>query len=94
MNRNNILLINEKILNKRNRNFDCYYISENISPDDNNFSETHDNKISLNTSTDDTKQICPVISQTPSKAREREISASIHPIPGFTIEFASPVGSK
>ena len=72
MNRNNILLINEKILNKRNRNFDCYYISENISPDDNNFSETHDNKISLNTSTDDTKPICPVISQTPSKARERE----------------------
>ena len=72
MNRNNILLIYEKILNKRNRNFDCYYISENISPDDNNFSETHDNKISLNTSTDDTKPICPVISQTPSKARERE----------------------
>ena len=40
MNRINILLIDEKILNKRNRNLDCYYVYENTSPVNNNFSET------------------------------------------------------
>ena len=40
MNRINILLIDEKILNKRNRNLDSYYVNENTFPDNNNFSET------------------------------------------------------
>ena len=37
MNRINILLIDEKILNKRNRNLDSYYVNENASPDNNFF---------------------------------------------------------
>ena len=45
MNRINILLIDEKILNKRNRNLDSYYVNENTSPDNNNFSETPHNDI-------------------------------------------------
>ena len=40
MNRINILLIDEKIINERNRNLDSYYVNENASPDNNNFSET------------------------------------------------------
>ena len=62
MNRINILLIDEKILNKRNRNLDSYYVNENTSPDNNNFSET-----SHDTSADDTEPIFPVTLQTPSK---------------------------
>ena len=84
MNRINILLIDEKILNKRNRNLDSYYVNENTSPD-NNFSETPHN-----TSADNTEPIFPVTSQTPSKTRER--STSINRIPDFTIGFASPNG--
>ena len=37
LNRINILLIDEKILNKRNKNLDSYYVNENTSPDNNNF---------------------------------------------------------
>ena len=77
----------EKILNKRNRNLDSYYVNENTSPDNNNFSETPHN-----TSTDDTEPIFPVTSQTPSKTRER--STSINCIPDFTIGFASPDGQS
>ena len=40
MNRINIVLIDGKILNKRNRNLDSYYVNENTSPDNNDFSET------------------------------------------------------
>ena len=87
MNRINNLLIDEKILNKRNRNLDSYYVNENTSPDNNNFSETPHN-----TSADDTEPIFPVTSQTPSKARER--STSINRISDFTIGFASPDGQR
>ena len=92
MNRINILLIDEKILNKRNRNLDSYYVNENTSPDNNNFSETLHNNISFNTSTDDTEPIFPATSQTPSKTKER--STSINTLPDFTIEFASPDGQS
>ena len=57
MNRINTLLIDEKILNKRNRNLDSYYVNENTSPDNNNFSETPHNNNSFHTSTDDAKPI-------------------------------------
>ena len=77
MDRINILLIDEKILNKRNRNLDSYYVNENTSPDDNNFSETLHNNNSFNTSTDDTEPIFPVTSKTPSITKER--STSINP---------------
>ena len=87
MNRINVLLIDEKILNKRNRNLDSYYVNENTSPDYNNFSETPHN-----TSADNTEPIFPVTSQTPSKTRER--STSINRIPAFTIGFASPDGQS
>ena len=87
MNRINILLIDEKILNKRNRNLDSYYVNENTSPDNNNFSETPHN-----TSADNTEPIFPVTSQTPSKTRER--STSVNRIPDFTIGFASPDGQS
>ena len=91
MNRINILLIDEKILNKRNRNLDSYLVNENTSPDNNNFSETP-----YNTSADKfsnfTEPIFPVTWQTPSKTRER--STSINRIPDFTIEFASPDGQS
>ena len=50
MNRINTLLIDEKILNKRNRKLDCYYVNENTSPDNNNSSETPHNNISFNLS--------------------------------------------
>ena len=44
VNRINTPLIDEKILNKKNRNLDSYYFNENASPDNSNFSETpHDN---------------------------------------------------
>ena len=45
MNRINILLIDEKILNKRNRNLYSHCVNENTSPDNNNFSETPHNDI-------------------------------------------------
>ena len=92
MDRINILLIDEKILNKRNRNLDSYYVNENTSPDDNNFSETLHNNISFNTSTDDTEPIFPATLQTPSKTKER--STSINTLPDFTIGFASPDGQS
>ena len=66
MNRINTLLIDEKILNKRNQNLDSYYVNGNTSPDNNNFSETPHNNILFNTSTDDTEPIFPVTSKTPS----------------------------
>ena len=37
MNRINIVLIDGKILNTRNRNLDSYYVNENTSPDNNDF---------------------------------------------------------
>ena len=52
MNRINVLLIDEKIIDKRNRDLDSYYVNENTSPE-NNFSETPYN----NTSADDTEPI-------------------------------------
>ena len=39
LNRIDTLLIDEKILNKRNRNLDSYYVNENTSPDNKHFSE-------------------------------------------------------
>ena len=86
MNRINILLIDGKILNKRNRNLGSYYVNEYTSPG-NNFSETPHN-----TSAGDTEPIFPVTSQMPSKTRER--STSINLIPDFTIGFASPEGKS
>ena len=74
LNRINILLIDEKILNKRNRNLDSYSVIVNTFPDNNNFSETPHYIISLNISPDDTEPIFPVTSQTPSKTRERSTS--------------------
>ena len=47
-NRINILLIDEKILNKRNRNLDSCYVNENTSPDNNNFAETPHNTSAYN----------------------------------------------
>ena len=85
MNRINTLLIDEKILNKRNRNLDSYHVNENISPDNNNFSETPHYNILFNTSTDDTEPIFPVTSKTPSITKEA--STSINPIPELTIGF-------
>ena len=92
MNRINTLLIDEKILNKRNRNLDSYYVNENTSPDNNNFSETPHNNILFNTSTDDTEPIFPVTSKTPSITKEG--STSINPIPELTIGFTSPDGQS
>ena len=89
MNRINILLIDEKILNKRNRNLGSYYVNEKTSPDYNNFSET-----THNTSADNTKPVCPVTSQTQTPSKTSDRSASINPIPDFTIGFASPDGQS
>ena len=83
MNRIDTLLIDEKILNKRNRNLGCYCVNENTSPDNNDFSETPHNNILYNTSTDDTEPIFPVTSETPSITKEE--STSINPTPEFTI---------
>ena len=90
MDRINVLPVDEKNLSKRNRNLDSYYVNEDTSPDNNNFSETPHNNISFNTSADNTEPIFPITSQTSSKTRER--STSINPIPDFTIVFASPDG--
>ena len=87
MNRINIPLTDEKILNKRNRNLDSYYVNENKSPDNNKFSETPHN-----TSPDDAEPIFSVTLQTPLKTRER--SVSINRIPDFTVGFASPDGKS
>ena len=92
MNRINTLLIDEKILNKRNRNLDSYYVNENTSPDNNNFSETPHKNILLNTSTDDTEPIFPVTSRTPSITKEG--STSINPIPELSIGCTSPDGQS
>ena len=92
MNRINTLLIDEKILNKRNRNLDSYYVNENTSTDNNNFSETPHNNILFDTSTDDTEPISPVNSKTPSITKEG--STSINPIPELTIGFTSPDGQS
>ena len=57
MNRINILLIDYKILNKRNRNLDSCYVNEITFPDNDNFSETLHNNISFDTSAYDTEPI-------------------------------------
>ena len=88
MNRINTLLIDEKILNKRNRNLGSYYVNENTSSDNNNFSETRHNTILFNTSTDDTEPIFPVTSKTPSITKKG--STSNNPIPELAIGFTSP----
>ena len=88
MNRINTLVIDEKILNKRNRNLGSYYINENASPDNNNFSGTPHNNILFNTSADDTEPIFPLTSKTPSITKEG--STSFNPIPEFSIGFTSP----
>ena len=90
MNRINTLLIDKKILNKRNRNLDSYYVKENTSPDNNNFSGKPHNNILFNTSTDDTEPIFPVTSKTSSITKEG--STSINSIPELTIGFTSPDG--
>ena len=87
MNRINIPLTDEKILNERNRNLGSYYVNENTSPDNHKFSETLHN-----TSADDTEPIFPVTLQRPLKTRER--STSIDRIPDLTIGFASPDGKS
>ena len=87
MNRINIPLIDEKILNEGNRNLGSYYVNENTSPDNGKSSETLHN-----TSADDTEPIFPVTLQAPLKTRER--STSINRIPDFTIGFASPDGKS
>ena len=92
MNRINTLVIDEKILNKRNRNLGSYYINENASPDNNSFSGTPHNNILFNTSADDTEPIFPLTSKTPSITKEG--STSINPIPEFTIGFTSPDGQS
>ena len=92
LNRTDTLLIAEKILNKRNRNLDSYYVNENTSPDNNNFSETPHNNVLFNTSTDDTEPTFPVTSKTPSITKEA--STSINPIPELIIGFTSPDGQS
>ena len=92
MNRIDTLLIDEKILNKRNRNLGSYYVNENTSSDNNNFSEAPHNNILFNFSTDDKEPIFPVTSKAPSITKERSIS--INPIPEFAIGFASPDGQS
>ena len=57
MDRINVLPVDEKNLSKRNRNLDSYYVNEDTSPDNNNFSETPHNNISFNTSADNTEPI-------------------------------------
>ena len=88
MNRISILPSDEKILDKKNRNLDSYYINENISPDNNNFSETPHNNISFNTSADNAESIFLVTLQTLSETRER--CRSVNRILYVTIEFVSP----
>ena len=73
LNRINTLLFDEKILNKRNRDLDSYYVNENTSLE-NNFLETPHNNISFNTSTDDSEPIFPVTLETPSITKERSAS--------------------
>ena len=92
MNRINTLLIDEKILNKRNRNLNSYYVNENTSSDNNNFSETPHKNILFNTSTDDAEPIFPVTSKIPSTTKGG--STSINAIPEFTIGFTSPDGQS
>ena len=88
MNGISILLSDEKILDKKNRNLDSYYINENISPGNNNFSETAHNNISFNTTADNAESIFLVPLQTLSETRER--CTSVNRIPYVTIEFVSP----
>ena len=88
MNRINILLIHEKVLNERNSNLDLYCINENTPTVFNNFSETPHDNISFNTSADDTEPVLLVTSQMSSKTRKR--STSINPIPDFTTGSPSP----
>ena len=68
MNKIDALLIDVKILNKRKKSKLrlLYYVNENASPDNNNFSETPHNNILFNTSIDDTEPIFHVTSKTPS----------------------------
>ena len=75
---NGLILTDERILNKRSRNLDFYYVNEHTSPCNNNFSETSHNNFSFNTFGDITETIFPATLQTPSKTRER--STSINPI--------------
>ena len=94
MNKIDTLLIDVKILNKRKKSKLrlLYYVNENASSDNNNFSETPHNNILFNTSIDDTKPIFHVTSKSPSITKEG--SRSINPIPEFTIGFASPDGQS
>ena len=92
MNRISTLLIDEKILNKRNRNLGPYRLNENTSPGNTNFSEIPHNNILFITSTDDTEPISTVTSKTPSITKEG--STSINLIPEFTIGFTSPDGQS
>ena len=66
----NTLLVDEKILNKRNRNLGSHYVNENTSPDNNNLLGTSHND------TDDTEPIFPVTSKTPLMTKEGSTSTS------------------
>ena len=79
-------------MKKNRKEIETYYVNENISPDNNNFSETPHNNILFDTSTDDTEPIFPVNSKTPSITKEG--STSINPIPELTIGFTSPDGQS
>ena len=94
MNKIDTLLIDVKILNKRKKSKLrlLYYVNENASLDNNNFSETPHSNILFNTSIDDTEPIFHVTSTSPSITKEG--STSINPIPEFTIGFASPDGQS
>ena len=92
MNRINIRLIYENIINKRHKNLDSYYVNKNTSPYNNKFSATPHNNISFNTSARDTEPIFPNISQAPLKTIER--STSNNPILDFTIAFEFPDGQS
>ena len=90
MNRINISLLDEKTLNKRNKNLDSYKVSENSHPDDNNISETPHNFIWYFHQRYRTN-FARYFANT-SNSRER--LTSINPIPDFTIGFASPDGQS
>ena len=76
--RNGLVLIDKRILNKRSRNLDFYYVNEHASPYNNSFSEAPHNNFSFNSSGDITETTFPATSQALPKTRER--STSINPI--------------
>ena len=74
---NGLALIDKRILNKRSRNLDFYYVNEHTSPYNNSFSETPHNNFSFNTSGDITETTFPATSQALSKTRESSTSINL-----------------